>query len=48
MIDHIGTLYAPNETELSCLIKPGKVCDENQTGQQHDRLYKSGLFQNRN
>ena len=48
MIDRISTVYALNETELSCLMELGKVCDENQIGQQHHQLYKFGLCQNQN
>lgn len=41
--DRTGTIYAKNDTELSWLIEPGVVYDENQIGQQHDWLNRYGL-----
>ena len=35
-----GAIHVKLETELSSLIKPSVVYDENQVGQQHHRLYK--------
>lgn len=32
LTDHIDRVYAKNETELLWSIKPGMICDENQTG----------------
>ena len=46
VIDRIGAIYAENETELSWPIRPDAVYEENQMGQWHDWLYKSGLHQN--
>ena len=37
MIDHTSAVYTEYEIELSCLIKLGTICDENQTGQQRDQ-----------
>ena len=36
MTDHIGQVYVKIETELLGPIQLSAVCDENQTGQQHD------------
>lgn len=41
--DHIGVVYAENETELSWPIGPDAVCEENQIGQWHNWLYRYGL-----
>ena len=37
MINHRGAVYDENEIELLCQIEPGVICDENQTGQQHNQ-----------
>ena len=37
-----------NEIELPWLIRSGRVCDENQIGQQYDRSYSPGLRWNQN
>ena len=31
--DFVGVVYIENDTELSCVIRPGIVYDEKQTGQ---------------
>ena len=40
-----NVVHAKLKTELSSLIGPSVVCDENQVRQQHDRLYRYGLRQ---
>ena len=40
-----NVVHAKLKTELSSLIGPSVVCDENQVRQQHDRLYSYGLRQ---
>ena len=47
-IDRTIVVYAENEIELSRLIRPSAVLDEDQTGQQHDRSYKCSPLQNQN
>ena len=39
MVNRTSVFYAENDTKLSGPIRPGAVCDEKQTGQQHDRSY---------
>ena len=36
MTDHIGVIYAKNDTKLSWPIGPSVDSDDNQKGQQHD------------
>ena len=43
MISRTSTFYVENDTKLSWLIELGVVYDKNQTGQQHDQLYKCDL-----
>ena len=45
LTNHTSTVYDENETELLRPIELGAVCDENQTGQQHDWLYKCDRLQ---
>ena len=42
MINHIGVIYAKNETKLSWSIRQGAICDDNQIGQRRDQSYKCG------
>ena len=46
--DHIDVVYTKNKTEFPWPIRPSVVNEENQTGQRHDRSYKSGLPKNNN
>ena len=48
MTDHTGTIYTKNKTKLSWSIGSSAACDKNQTGQQRDQSYRSGLLQNQN
>ena len=48
LTDHIGIVYVENKTKLLWLIRLGATCDENQSNQLRDRLYRSGLCQKRN
>ena len=43
VIDRIGMFYVENDIELSWLIGPCVVYDENQTWQRRDQSYKCGL-----
>lgn len=43
IIDHTSVVYVENDTELSWLIGPSIVCNENQTGQWRDPLYRFTL-----
>lgn len=43
MTDCIGVVYIETKIELSWPIYLGTVCDENQTTQQHDWLYRFHL-----
>lgn len=48
IIDFMGacTLYAENDTKLLWQIELGAICDENQTEQEGDRLYRCNLYWN--
>ena len=48
MTNSIGLVYAKTEIELSRLIWPGAVYDENQTWQWRDWLYKCDLHRKQN
>ena len=48
MIDYRGAVYIENDIKLSWFIKLGAICDEHQTWQRRDRLYRCGLRQNWN
>ena len=37
MTNHACVVYVENETELSCCIGPGVVCDENKIVQRRDQ-----------
>ena len=45
MTNHTIVDYTKNETEQSWSIEQGVVYDENQIGQQYDRLYRCGIHQ---
>ena len=45
VIDHIGAVYAKNGIKLSWPIQLSVVCDENQTEQQCDWIYRWDLHQ---
>ena len=45
VIDHTSAIHTENKTELSWPIGLGVICDENQIGQQRDRLYRYDLRQ---
>lgn len=45
MTDHIALVYVEIKTKLSRPIWSHEVCDENKTGQWHDRLYRCVLCQ---
>ena len=40
MTDHTNAMYTENKIDLSWLIRLGAIYDENQTGQECDRLYR--------
>ena len=42
MTDCISVVYGETEIEWLGLIKPGAICYQNQSGQQHDQLYSYG------
>lgn len=47
MTNCIDVVYIKNEIDLLWLIGLSTLYNENQTGQQYDPLYNSGLYQNR-
>lgn len=43
MTDRTNMVDVENKTELSRLIELGLICDENETRQRRDQLYRSSL-----